>query len=157
MARDGTPTLNIRLSPSRNLFAALASIHLGSVACLLASDLPAMLAWPAAVAVLLLAARCIREHAAASAGRAIVHLAWDRGGRWRLIQRDGRVVDARLDQGTYVHPLLVALALRDADGRTRRVMVVSDRIDAQDFRRLRVRLRCEGAVPGGDVQRAPLC
>jgi len=123
----------------------------------LASDVPSVFGWPAALVVALLGLRCVAVHATGRAGRAIVHLSWDAGGRWRLIQRDGRVLDAVLAHGTYSHPALVALALRSADGGLRRVLVVPDRIDVDCFRRLRVRLRCEGAGAEDDDRRAPLC
>ena len=149
-------TLHMPLAPSASVLALLAVAHLGGAACTLASGLPPWLAWPLAAAVLLQGVRCVAVHASGRAERAIVHLSWDDGGRWRLTRRDGQVLDAVLEHGSYSHPVLVALALRAADGRLLRVLVVPDRVDAGHFHRLRVRLRCEGAGdPSGD--RTPLC
>jgi hypothetical protein len=92
---------------------------------------------------MLAALRCIALHASGRMARAIVLLVWDRQGQWRLVQRDGRVLDACLEHGAYSHPALVVLPFR-IQGRGRAcVLVVPDRVDADRLRQLRVRLRCE--------------
>ena len=149
-------TLHLRLAPSPSLAAGLAAAHLGGGACVLATDPSAALQWLAAALVVLLGIRAIGLHALAGAARAIVHLTWDGDGRWRLTQRDGRMLEVALEHGSYSHPALVALALRGVDGRLHRVLVARDRIDGESFRRLRVRLRCQGAARDDD-DRAALC
>ena len=157
MTEEVSGAMHMRLAPSPSLLALLSASHVGGSACTLASGLPAWLAWPLALAVLLLGVRCIALHATGRAARAIVHLSWDAAGSWRLTERSGRVLDAVVERGSYSHPALVALALRTTDGGLRRVLVVADRVDAERMRRLRVRLRCEGAGGDAHVNGAPLC
>lgn len=157
MAEGASSTLHMPLAPSASVFALLAAAHLGGAACTLASDLPPWLTWPVAAALLLLGVRGIAVHATGRAGCAIVHLTWDDDGRWRLARRDGGVLDAVLEHGSYSHPALVALVLRDSGGRAHRLLVVPDRTDLQDFRRLRVCLRCQGAQLEADERGTPLC
>lgn len=135
------PALFMPLRPSRRLAWAFGGLHLGAVACALGNDLAIEVRLLVLVCVMLSAWCCLAVHATAGSARAIVLLAWDRQGQWRLVQRDGRVLDAWLEHGAYSHPMLVALALRTKDHGRRRVLVVADRVDADHMRRLRVRLR----------------
>jgi hypothetical protein len=134
--------LHMHLGPSRQLTLGLAGLHLGAIPCALASDLPSPLQGLVVVCVMLAALRCIALHGSCRAAHAIVLLVWDRQGQWRLLQRDGQVLDAVLVDGAYTHPALVVLPFRTASGRRRCVLVVSDRVDGECLRRLRVRLRC---------------
>lgn len=132
----------VHLAPSRQLTLVLGGVHVGALACALANELPLAVRAAVAVCALLSARRCISLHATCGAARAIVLLAWDGQGRWRLVQRDGQVLDARLEHGGYSHPMLVALPFRTSGGRRVCVLIVADRIRSDTMRRLRVRLRC---------------
>ena len=146
MAPDSSSSLFMRLGASRRLTSVLGAVSVGAVACGLATDLPLAVRATLAACALLAGARCIALHGARRSPRAIVLLAWDRHGRWRLLQRDGRVLDVRLAPGGYAHPQLVVLAFRSARGRRRvHVLAVPGMVDADQLRRLRARLRCESA------------
>ena len=134
--------LFIHLDPSRQLTFALGGLHLGALPCALANDLPLAVQVAVILCVAWSAFRCIALHGTCRAARAIVLLVWDRQGQWRLVQRDGRVLDAWLEHGAYSHPLLMALPFRTRDGSRPYVLVVPDRVDPDHMRRLRVRLRC---------------
>lgn len=69
-------------------------------------------------------------------------LVWDRSGQWRLVQRDGRMLDVRLEHGAYAHPKLLVLPFRTRSRQRVPVLVAPDMVDAEGLRRLRVRLRC---------------
>ncbi len=145
MPEDSTSSLFIRLGASRRLTSVLGGLYLGAVSGGLANDLPVAIRGIVAVWVLFAGVRCIALHGSRRSARAIVLLVWDRRGRWRLLQRDGRVLDVRLEPGGYTHPQLVVLAFRTPPGRRLRVLIVPDMVDADHLRRLRVRLRCEPA------------
>lgn len=72
-------------------------------------------------------------------------LAIDARGAWRLVHGDGRRLDLRLTHAPLVLPWLVALEFRAADGRRHALLLLPDMLDADDFRRLRVRLTRGGA------------
>jgi hypothetical protein len=133
----------MELGSSRQLLTVLGVAHVGAVPCAFATDLPAAIQAALAVGVLLHAARCLANHALRRGPRAIVLLVWDRDGRWRLVQRDGRVLDGQLDHGACVHPRLLVLPFRILSGGRRCVLIPADAVTAGDMRRLRTRLRCE--------------
>jgi len=145
MPRESTNSLFIRLGASRRLTSVLGALYLGAIACGFAIDLPLAIRGIAAVCVLLAGVHCVALHGLRRSARAIVLLVWDRRGRWRLLQRDGRLLDVRLEPGGYTHPKLVVLTFRTRPGRRLQVLLVPDMVDADHLRRLRVRLRCEPA------------
>jgi toxin CptA len=61
-------------------------------------------------------------------------------GRWR-VWCDGGIYDAELADGCLVSPTLTILPLRIESRRTKYVLLTTDNVDADSFRRLRVRLR----------------
>ena len=132
----------MRLGASRQLALVLGGLHLGAIPCGFANDLPLAIQGMVALCVLLAGMHCIALHGSRRADRAIVLLVWDRHGQWRLVQRDGRVLDVRLEHGGYAHPKLLVLPFRTQSGRRLRVLIVPDMVDADRLRRLRARLRC---------------
>jgi hypothetical protein len=60
---------------------------------------------------------------------------------WRVVFRDGRDVEARLQRAALVSPLITTLSLHCADGARCEVLLLPDTVNADAFRRLRVRLR----------------
>lgn len=142
VVEDASPSLSLRLGASRQLALAFGVLYAGGAACLAYTDVPMALRVPAAVLVLIAGARCLACHALPRAAHAIVLVLWDRQGQWRLLQRNGVLLDAWLEHGAYSHPALLVLPLRVRGGRRVRVLVVPDRVAGDDFRRFRVRLRC---------------
>ena len=60
---------------------------------------------------------------------------------WRVVFCDGHSVEARLRRAALVSPLMTTLSLHCADGVRCEVVLLPDRVDADAYRRLRVRLR----------------
>ncbi|WP_455235008.1 protein YgfX [Thiogranum longum] len=81
-----------------------------------------------------------RLHVAASLRCAVHTLAWDPVLGWRIRSRGGVWLRAELRSPVFVSRQLVAVRFRIGRFRSRSVIVVPDRLDAADFRRLRVRL-----------------
>ncbi len=141
--QDPTSSIFLRLGASRQLGFLLGALHLGAVLCGFVTDLPLAVQGLVALCVLRAALRGIALHGSRRAARSIVLLVWDRHGRWRLVQRDGRMLDVRLEQGAYAHPKLLVLPFRTPSGQRVPVLVAPDMADAEGLRRLRMRLRCE--------------
>ena len=133
----------LELGASRQLLIMLAVAHLGAVPCAFATDLPVAVQGLLAAGVSLGATCCIAEHALRRGPRAIVLIIWDRDGHWRLVQRDGLVLDGQLLHGACAHPRLLVLPFRTRCGRRRCVLIAADAAAADGLRRLRMRLRCE--------------
>jgi toxin CptA len=133
----------MRLGASPRLVVALGAVHLGAVPCSFANNLPLAAQCLLVACVLLGAARYIALHGTRRARRSVVRLVWDGHGRWRLLQRDGALLDVGLEHGAYVHPKLLILPFRTRSGERWSVLVVPDMVDADTLRRLRIRLRCE--------------
>ena len=134
------------LGASRQLLIMLGVAHGGAIPCAFATDLPVAIQVLLAVGVLLSATRCIALHGLRRGRRAIVLLIWDRHGHWRLLQRDGQVIDGRLVHGACAHPRLLVLPFRTLSGHRRCVLIPADAVDADALGRLRRRLRCEPPV-----------
>ena len=141
-------SLFMRLGPSRRLALLLGASHLGAIPCVFANDLPLFIQGFVALGVVLAGFRCIALHGTRRSLRAIVLLSWDQGGQWRMLQRDGRLLDARLAQGAYAHPQLLVLPFRCRSGRRLCVLIAPDMIEADGLRRLRVRLLCQRQEDG---------
>ena len=140
--QDPTNSIFLHLGASRQLALMLGALHLGAIACGFVTDLPLAIQGLVAVCVLLAAVRGIALHGSRRAARSIVLLVWDRRGQWRLVQRDGRMLDVRLEHGAYAHPKLLVLPFRTRSGQRVPVLVAGDMADAEGLRRLRMRLRC---------------
>lgn len=143
VSQESTSSLFMRLGASRQLALVLGGLHLGAIPCGFANDLPVAMQLLLAACVLFSGVRCIALHGLRRAAPSVVLLVWDRHGRWRLLQRDATVLDARLEPGAYVHPKLLILPFRSPSGRHHFVLIVPDMVDADSLRRLRTRLRCE--------------
>jgi len=76
---------------------------------------------------------------------------WMDDGNWVLFNADGDESGAQLRSGCFVHPLLTIINLRLVDApwysRHRVIILTADNIDAENFRRLRVRLRWYSTLP----------
>jgi hypothetical protein len=70
----------------------------------------------------------------------IASLVWKEGNRVHLTLRSGRETGAALRPFVFMQPWLVILHFRRDDGRTARLVLLPDMLDADTFRRLRVRL-----------------
>lgn len=141
MSKAASPVF-LRLAPSARLTGVLAVAHTGGAGCVLASDLPAVVR-ALLVAILAWSAwRSVGLHGWRWADGAIVLLVWDRLDRWRLVRRDGRVLDATLSRDGFCHPLLVVLSFLTREGDSVPLLIVPGMVDGEDLRRLRVRLRC---------------
>ncbi len=141
MSSTGYATpLNLELRPSWRLSAFLVISHTGALTALLMTSLP----WWAVIGISVITAvslvRLLARFALLTDPRAIEQLEWPAGNEWRLYRHDSTVETGVLVPGAYLHPWLVVLAFRV--GRWRRhVVILPDMLDAETFRRLRVRLR----------------
>ena len=73
----------------------------------------------------------------------ILQLTWDGDGEWRLLDGRGCLHEARLLPDSYVHPLLVILNFRYADGRRQTMLMMPDSLPRKLWKQLLVRLRME--------------
>ena len=81
-----------------------------------------------------------RLHITGTSTAAVRALRWDRAQGWRLRNADASWVSAQLCIPVFVSYHLVAVRFRTGRFRTRTLALSADRLGADDFRRLRVRL-----------------
>lgn len=137
--------LRLELRRSRRLALYLLAVHAGALALIPALPLAAPAAWLLAGLVLLCLLRSYAGRVLMRGGHDVVALVWERDGAWRLLERGGREPVCRLRPDSYVHPLLTVLNFTGE--RRGAVVLLPDSLDADTFRRLRVRLGLEGAGP----------
>ncbi len=74
---------------------------------------------------------------------------WLGDGRWMLSEGDGLPREARLLDGGFVSTRLIILRFRLGRFHRRSVILLPDNSDADQLRKLRIRLAAGHAVPGG--------
>lgn len=117
--------------------------HATALALLPFAQLPPWLVIPLALALLLGYRRVYRIQIRCQDPGCIRRLVWRNGNDWHLTLTSGEQVRACLRPFAFVHPRLVILHFRRADGRACRIVLPADRLDPQPFRQLRVRLQIE--------------
>ena len=136
--------LHLNLRPSAQLLAFVAAAHAMALVAVVwsASNEPwsLLLAGP----VLASAWHYAWRHAALRSSSSVVRLEWDCDDRWRLFTLGGEVRDGRLRADTYLHPYLIILNFKGRLLRRTSVVIAPDRLDAESFRRLYVRLKISG-------------
>lgn len=128
--------LRLELKPSRQRRGWRRLTHVAALAGVPLLQSP----WLIAAVLAAVAASWCRSHAEQK-----ITLLWDSDGGWKLFD-DGGESEATLASVPFVQPWLVILPLRmDGRNRVRYVAIFPDMLPAQEFRRLRVRLRREWA------------
>ena len=129
----------------------LALSHGAALAVLPFCGLPPLPCFALALGVVLSWLRTRRREVLRREPEAIQALVWVDGNRWRLTLRSGDETGAALRPFVFMQPWLVILHFRRDDGRAARLVLLPDMLDADSFRRLRVRLLIDMkhlAVPG---------
>ncbi|GEM_PF-1088454 len=132
--------LQIEPRASRAMRAVLVSLHVLAAAAWW--QLPLSL-WARALVSIVLAVHFVhlyRLHITASSATAVKALSWDRARGWRLCSVHTSWVSAQLCIPVFVSYHLVVVRFRTARFRTCTLALSADRLGADDFRRLRVRL-----------------
>ena len=137
--------LKISIKPSRRLALLLCLAHVAAAGAVLAIDLPI---WLKILLVLLICASCAAysySTALLRSGGAVVGLEIGDDDALSFQTRRGEWREGTLLGSSFVSPYLTILNIGTA-GRffARHVVIMPDGIDAEDFRRLRVRLRWGG-------------
>ncbi|HED18806.1 MAG TPA: hypothetical protein ENI74_04805 [Gammaproteobacteria bacterium] len=132
--------LSIELSPSRFYLSVLVSLY--SLAILAWWNVP--LSGPVRLLLTVLLVthflHLYRRHIAATSTASVQALSWDRLKGWQLRGPDAEWLPAELLLPVFVSYRVAAARFRSGRSRTRTVLLFADRLPANDFRRLRVRL-----------------
>jgi hypothetical protein len=137
-----TYAIPLRLEPgtSRRLDRFLALSHGAAFAVLPFSGLPLLPVTALALGIVFSWLRTRRRDILRRDPDAIESLVWEEGNRWRVTLRSGQETGAALRPFVFLQPWLVILHFRHDGGRTTRLVLLPDMLDAHSFRRLRVRL-----------------
>ena len=142
--------VHLRLRPSWRLAVALLVAHTGAVVCLLTTALPARLTWLAVLVVAWHLFHALGQHAFRCTPTAITELILVNKTEVRLVTNGQGPIDAVL-LGGYSQPILKVLHLRLGPWRRRSVVLLSDMMEADRWRELRVRLRRLGPALHSDI------
>ncbi len=139
--------LRLELKPSPVLLSVLTVAHMGAAGLLLTTSLPAWATSCLALSVLASFLWLATRYALLMQPGAVVWLLWRTGNDWLIGARNGTRTTAHLNPESFVRPWLTVLLLAPASGGpTRNVVIFPDSLDAESFRRLRVRLRLESEL-----------
>ncbi len=141
--------LKISLKPSRRLAMLLGLAHAAAAGMVLVVDVPIWLQLFLLVLIGTSCGVCLYGPALLRGGEAIVGLETGEGGSLLLQTRRGEWREGALLGSSFVSPYLTVLIVR-TEGKlfARHVVIMPDSLDAEDFRRLRVRLRWQRASIG---------
>ena len=143
--------LRLKIEPSRSVLFVLAVAHLGALFLLLISMIP----WPvktlliSLVVISLLFTLLINQKIPLSSLNQwypyFDNAVWKTDERWIITTKDNREFEAFLMMNSFVHPQLTIVNLKLINSpwylRYRTLLFLADNLDAETFRRLRVRLR----------------
>jgi toxin CptA len=134
--------LNIRLKNSVYLAILLGVAHFIAAGLVLVLPLPIWLKLVAILAFCISLVIYLNRDARLAAPNSIIALEIKEDGSCTAETRSGKQLDCTLLSTSYVSARLTILNLKASGGlRARHVVIVPDRIDAEDFRKLRVLLR----------------
>lgn len=140
------PPRRLTISPSVGLAGALSALHVAAGTLTVLMPVPAWAKATFIVAALWSLKHCLWEAALVRAPGAIVAVDVRREGRVLCQTRRGEWIDCELLPSSFVSCRLTVLNLRiRATQCTRHVLLCSDNVDPENFRRLRVWLRWAAA------------
>ena len=132
--------IRIEIKPSKWLAVGLATSHVGAILLLWFVDLAMWIKMLLAIAAMLSLIHSFYFYVWQNSPRSLIELILNDNEEWLLTRNDGRVVEAYLRQGAFVHPMLIVLPFRYGLHFTA-VILTPDQVNADTLRRLRVRLR----------------
>lgn len=146
------PLHRISVRPSVLIAIAVSIVHVGAAAVLWVVPVPAVFKAAVTLAIAVSLIYFMARDAALHAARSIVALELRDDGEIACQTRDGAWLGCELLGSSYVTPgmTVINLRLRGSVG-YRRVILVLDNMDAEDFRRLRTWLRWRGETVNLDT------
>lgn len=140
--------LALEISPSWVFAALLLGAHgVALILTFLIPQLPMVVSGVLAAVFAAHAGFSVSRHALLRAPRSVVRVLWNAADVWSLCLRDGTTLEAQLVPGSFVHPLLTVLNFRITRWRRVSVVIFPGRVDAEMFRKLRVKLRLTRTSP----------
>lgn len=134
--------MEITLRPSRILTAILVLAHGAAIAMVVLAGMPL---WLESIAIAALAASLVfdvRQTALLRAPDAVIALEITPDDKFSIQTRRGGWIECEVLGSTYVISFLTILNLKGIEsGRNKRAVILTDSLDAEDFRKLRVWLR----------------
>ncbi len=136
--------LRIKPTPSRQLTVFLITAHGLAIPLLWPLDMAVWIKLTLLTAIVASFIHSWRHHVLRKGGKVIDEIILQQDGRWLLGNHKKEFFSAQLMTDSYVHPWLVILRFRHQYG-TSNIVLLSDMIDVDMHRRLRVRLRHDTA------------
>lgn len=137
------PPLHIEPRGSRQLALALLLLHGAAMVAVINLVIPAWGLAALAGSVIVSLYYTINTHVLGRGQGSVCALVWDTDGEWTVTSCAGQQWAARLLPGSYIHPRLMVLNFALESRGHRSVVLLSDSLDRNTFRRLLVRLRLE--------------
>jgi len=133
--------------PSRRAQGWILAVVTAGLAATLAAGIPPLAKVAIVVVLALAAVRDARRHAWQEGPGAVSRFTVYLSGRMEVELAEGRRLDGRLAEGSFVAPWLTIVRWRPDGARLdRTILVAPDAVEAGDFRRLRILLRCASGV-----------
>lgn len=151
--------LRLELTPSRFFFAVATCAHVAALAAVVPLEIPWVVKAGLAALILVSLTVTLRRHVFLAAPGSVVRLEVRDSSAVTVHTRRGSRYEAQILGSTYVSPRLTVLNLKRLTGRgVLHVVLLSDGVDPETHRRLRVLLRwgARNDQTRGDAVKAPL-
>lgn len=134
--------LTIDVRRSRQLLIVLLVAHGGALVFIWALTIPLWLILVIALVIAISLIYSLKRHYLRNTDNAIVQAVWDADDNWHLLFADHTTAVGRVLPDSYIHPWLVVLNFATQNpNRKYSLPLLSDSLDPDTHRRLRVRLR----------------
>jgi toxin CptA len=148
----GVPANRISVRPSVLIAIAVSLVHVAATTVMWIVPIPVVGKAAVTLAIAVSLIYFMARDAALHAARSIVALELREDGEIACQTRNGAWLDCELLGSSYVSPAMTIINLRPRGWPgDRRIILVPDNVDAEDFRRLRTWLRWRGASVNPDT------
>lgn len=134
--------LRFNISASNQLISLLFLLHFISLILLFFLPLPIFFLIVSGIFFIVSGIYTIKFHGLKNLPTSIVSVVWADDAEWLLFDKRGKKTRANLDGNSFIHPWCTVLVFKQKKHFfSKNLILISDNIDKDDFRRLRVRLK----------------
>ena len=137
--------LRLEITASKIITSLLLFLHSVSLGLLFLLPLSLWLASVVSVLIVISGIYTIAGYGLKKSSSSIVGLLWDNNDEWFVTKKDEKVMPVSFLPNSFIHPWITILNFKQSGKLfSESIILVSDNVSREDFRRLRVRLKVTG-------------
>ena len=141
-SRKYAAPLRLEITTSKKIIALLIFLHGASLGILFLLPLNSWLIAVVSVLIVVSGIYTIADHGLKILSSSFVELLWDNNDEWFITLKDETKIAVTFLPNSFIHPWITILNFKQSGKLfSRSIILVSDNVSREDFRRLRVRLK----------------